>query len=213
MGRTLRCPRRPGVCLSKPRDLKRIGPNAIIQVAEALERLLGRASTHDLLRAAGLEAYTDSPPSQMVDEREVSALHAAVRDRLPLRAARGVARDAGLATGDYLLVHRIPPPVQVLLRTLPAPWSGRLLLAAIARHAWTFAGSGRFEARPGRPILISIGDCPICRGTHADAPACGYYAACFTRLFSRLVHPRARAREIACIAEGAGACRFEIDWS
>jgi divinyl protochlorophyllide a 8-vinyl-reductase len=167
----------------------------------------------DLLGAAGLDGYADAPPSQMVDEHEVIALHAAVRARLPVRAARGVARDAGLATGDYLLANRIPRPAQTVLRCLPSAWSGRLLSAAIARHSWTFAGSGRFEALPGRPFLVTICDCPICRGTQAAAPVCDYYAACFTRLFARLVHPWARAREIACMAEGAPACRFEIDWS
>ena len=190
----------------------RIGPNAVIQIADALERRLGPGPARDLLCSAGLGGYVDALPSQMVDEREVIALHAALRDRLPARTARGVAREAGLGTGDYLLAHRIPRAAQTFLRFLPAAASSRLLLAAIARHSWTFAGSGRFAVRGTRPFLITIKDCPICRGTHATAPVCDYYAASFTRLFARLVHPRARAREIACIAEGAGACRFEIDW-
>ncbi len=189
-----------------------IGPNAITQVADALERRLGRIPARELLHSVGLGGYADAPPSQMVDEREVIALHAAVRDRLPATDAREVARDAGLATGDYLLAHRIPRPAQALLRLLPSVVSGRLLLAAITRHSWTFAGSGTFAARGVRPIVITIGDCPLCRGTQAAAPVCGYYSACFTRLFARLVHPHARAREIACIAEGAGECRFDIDW-
>jgi divinyl protochlorophyllide a 8-vinyl-reductase len=190
----------------------RIGPNAVTQVAAAVERGLGRGAVRDLFAAVGLCAYLEAPPCGMVDEREVIALHAAVRERLAARTARAIAVDAGTATADYLLAQRIPRLVQALLRRLPAGLASRLLLAAIARHAWTFAGSGTFRARPGRPIEIAIHDCPLCRGARAGAPVCDYYAATFTRLFARLVHPLARAREVTCGAEGAPACRFEVDW-
>jgi len=190
----------------------RIGPNAIIQVAGALEHRLGSRAARDFLSSVGLGAYVDAPPRQMVDEREVIALHSAVRMRLPPQAARGVAHAAGLATGDYLLAHRIPRTAQFVLRALPAPLASRLLLAAIRRHAWTFAGSARFTACAGHPVLIRLEHCPICRGAQSAAPLCEYYAATFTRLFSRLVHPRAEARETACMAAGAPACRFEIEW-
>jgi divinyl protochlorophyllide a 8-vinyl-reductase len=194
------------------RGAARIGPNAISQVARALQGALGPESTRELMGRAGLGAYADDPPSRMVDEDEVIALHSAVRSRLAPKAARGVARAAGLATGDYLLAHRIPRFAQGLLRALPAALASRILVAAIARHAWTFAGSGHFEAHGARPVAISIGACPICRGALAAQPLCDYYAATFTRLFSRLVHPRARARETECMAAGAPACRFLIDW-
>jgi len=73
-------------------------------------------------------------------------------------------------------------------------------------------GSARFTARGGRRTLFRLEDCPICRGAQSAAPLCEYYAATFTRLFSRLVHPRAEARETACIAAGAPACQFEVEW-
>jgi len=191
----------------------RIGPNAITQVAGALERALGQAPTQALMRSAGLGEYLRAPPRQMVDEREVIALHTILRERLQPRTAGAIAREAGERTGDYLLAHRIPRPVQRVLRLLPARWASRVLLRAITRHAWTFAGSGHFRARAGRPVVIEIGDCPICRGAHASAALCGYYTATFARLYRELVHPRAQVRESACIATGSAACRFEIDWS
>jgi divinyl protochlorophyllide a 8-vinyl-reductase len=190
----------------------RIGPNAIIQVADALELRVGGKAARDLLSSVGLGAYVDAPPSEMVEELEVIALHSAVRARLPPRAALGVARAAGLATGDYLLAHRIPRIAQWVLRALPAAPSSRLLLAAIMRHAWTFAGSARFMAQHGNPILIRLENCPICRGAQSAAPLCEYYAAAFTRLFSSLVHPRAVARETVCAASGGPACQFEVNW-
>jgi divinyl protochlorophyllide a 8-vinyl-reductase len=123
-----------------------------------------------------------------------------------------VAIEAGAATGDYLFAHRIPRLAQRLLRVLPAPLASRVLLKAITRHAWTFAGSGHFAARAGHPVIITIGDCAICRGARAAAPCCDCYSATFTRLFAELVHPHATAREVECIAAGAAACRFEISW-
>ena len=194
------------------RGAAQIGPNAISQVARALEGALGQESARDLLGHAGLGAYADDLPCRMVDENEVIALHSAVRSRLEPKAARDVARAAGIATGDYLLAHRIPRLAQRLLHVSPAPLASRVLLAAIARHSWTFAGSGHFEAHAGRPVAISIADCPICRGALAAQPLCDYYAATFTRLYARLVHPRAWTRETECMAAGAPACRFVIDW-
>jgi divinyl protochlorophyllide a 8-vinyl-reductase len=189
-----------------------IGPNAIIQVADALEHSLGRDSARELLHSIGLGAYLDVPPRRMVNETEVIALHTVLRRRLAPKAARGIARAAGIGTADYLLAHRIPRIVKALLRALPARLAGRALVAAITRHSWTFAGSGRFTAMGNRPVVLLIEGCPICRGAHAAAPICDYYAATFLRLFTRLVHTRAVVRETACAAAGAGACRFEIDW-
>jgi len=190
----------------------RIGPNAIIQMAAALEQSLGRASTEQMLRGVGLGSYIEALPQHMVDEREVIALHSAVREQLAAPQAHEVAWQAGLATGDYLLAHRIPRMAQRALRVLPASLASRVLLKAITQHAWTFAGSGHFEARHGRPVVVTIGDCAICRQARATEPTCDYYSATFTRLFAELVHPRAVAREVACIAAGAPACRFEISW-
>jgi divinyl protochlorophyllide a 8-vinyl-reductase len=52
----------------------------------------------------------------------------------------------------------------------------------------------------------------MCVGLQADAPACGYYAATFEGLFAALVHRRARVVEVACEAQGAPACVFEVRW-
>ena len=82
----------------------------------------------------------------------------------------------------------------------------------MASHAWTFAGSGRFSARHGHTTVLSIAACPMCRDQTASEPLCDYYAGTFERLFARLVHPSARARETHCQAMGDAACRFEITW-
>ncbi|RVT52573.1 bacteriochlorophyll 4-vinyl reductase [Rubrivivax albus] len=190
----------------------RIGPNAITRVAEAL----GPVRAPPVFRHAGLAAYLQSPPQAMVDEREVIALHAALRADLGDAEARRVADDAGRRTAAYLLAHRIPAAAQRLLKVLPAGMAARALLRAIGGHAWTFAGSGRFLARftgdRARPVVLTIAHNPLCRGVHSAEPACDYYRAVFEWLFRALVHPGARVVEAACEACGDPACVFEVRW-
>lgn len=196
----------------REKRIGRIGPSAIIRVIDALREQIGESRAARLLRSAGLEGYLAAPPRQMVDEHEVKRLHQVLRFELGLERARWVSRAAGLATGQYLLAHCIPPAAQSLLRALPARFASRMLLSVIRRHAWTFSGSGAFIARTGRPLRLWISGCPVCRGTVAHEPLCDYYAVTFQRVFRALVHPDVVVREIECEATGAGACLFEARW-
>jgi divinyl protochlorophyllide a 8-vinyl-reductase len=190
----------------------RVGPNAITRVGEALDALYGRATTHAVFADAGLTGYLDAWPEAMVDELEVAGLNRALHAHLPEDGFRRVAREAGRRTGDYLLAHRIPGPVKALLRPAPAWLASRILLQAIARNAWTFAGSGAFDAAAGRPCVVTIRNCPLCREIRAAHGVCDTYTGTFERLFRALVHANAEAAETACQATGAPACRFEIRW-
>lgn len=193
-------------------DGARIGPNAITRVAESLRSLHGDARTAEIFATAGLAHYLEQAPGDMVEEGEVTRLQQALRQMLGLQQAAAVSRDAGLRTGDYLLAHRIPRAAQWLLKSLPAAVASPVLLRAISGHSWTFAGSGRFAIEHGRPLVLSIAGCAICRGARGPAPVCDYYAATFERLYRALVSPRSTVREIACQATGEPACRFEIRW-
>lgn len=188
----------------------RIGPNAIIRVAEAL--IARHGSAQHCFEEAGLAHYLDVLPQEMVDEQEVIALQRSLRDRLGIVEARAVSRDAGLRTGDYLLANRIPKPVQRLLRLLPPGLASEILLRAVGKHAWTFSGSGAFSFEIGRPVRVSIVGCPICRGALSDVPLCDFYTAAFERLFTTLVSRRTRVDEVECQAMGADACVFEMRW-
>ncbi len=190
----------------------RIGPNAIIRVAEVMPGLAGDDATQRLFAGVGLLHYLQQPPEAMVLESEVRRLHQALPEQLGSAAARTVALAAGERTAEYLLAHRIPRPVQTLLKALPAPLAARVLLAAIRRNAWTFVGSGQFSAEAGHPVRLHIRGNPLCQGLQAESPACHFYAATFERLFVVLVHPGARVQEVACQACGDAECRFEIRW-
>jgi divinyl protochlorophyllide a 8-vinyl-reductase len=186
----------------------RIGPNAVTRLAEALGPDLAR----DVFGAAGLSQRLVDPPGRMVPEAEVVALHRAARACLGEDAADAASREAGRLTALYLLANRIPPPLQLALKLLPAGMSARILIRAIGKHAWTFAGSGRFRAIPGRPMRLEVAGGPIPRAGAANHPVCGYYAATFETLFRALVSPRTQAEEVACEAMGAAACVFELRW-
>jgi divinyl protochlorophyllide a 8-vinyl-reductase len=190
----------------------RIGPNAITRVAEALLDESGAGAAAGLFRLADLEAHFRAPPQQMVLESEVTRLHRVLREQLGAAAARRVARAAGRRTAAYLLAHRIPGLFRVVLPRLPAALASRLLVAAIRRHAWTFAGSAGFHARAAPAVQFTLFGCPLCRGSVSTAPLCDYFEACFEQLFRALVHRQASATETSCQAAGADACRFELNW-
>jgi divinyl protochlorophyllide a 8-vinyl-reductase len=181
----------------------RIGPNAVIRLAEALDAVESKAVTLKLFNSAGFGAHAVAPPDAMVPEGEVTALHLELRSALGPRRAASVSWIAGLRTADYLLANRIPRPVQFLLKLLPKR------LAAFGAHAWTFAGTGRFSWSLGRNVRLSFEDCPLCRGEHAASPCCHYYAATFERLFRAIISPDAVVTETRCIAMGHEACVFE----
>jgi divinyl protochlorophyllide a 8-vinyl-reductase len=189
-----------------------IGPNAVLQLTEALRaRDLG-GLIGPLLRRAGVPEWLSEPPREMVDERAVGRLHRATRSVLPAREARAVMEEAGRRTADYLLANRIPRPAQMLLKRLPPSLAADVLIRAIRANAWTFAGSSRFVASGGRPVVFTLSGNPLCHGERAGIRVCHWHRAVFQRLFEQLVCSRARATETHCEAAGDAACRFEVDW-
>lgn len=217
----------------------RIGPNAVLRVADALRAKSADQEGADsapgdltqiVFKAAGLERHLTTPPSDMVPEGDVVQLQAALHGRLGHGLADAINRDAGARTADYLLGYRIPRAAQTLMRILPAPLAAHLLMSSIGQHAWTFAGSGAFSWwRHKSGIAFQIVNCPYCRGlaceahrgcnNRRDAPrevmqpaACSYVAATFESLFRAVVQHSTVVEETACEAFGASACRFEISW-
>jgi len=182
-----------------------IGPNAVLQLVPLLDRAGGADWRAGLMARAGLDALPDG--SGMIPEAPVARLHQAMRrDRPDL--APGLGWQAGLATGDYILAHRIPRGVQWLLKALPWRVAARVLSLAIARNAWTFAGSGQFLVLT--PLMFDLRANPLVRGEAADHPICDWHRGVFTRLYQSLVHPQLHCIETRCCAAGHAGCRFEM---
>ncbi len=185
----------------------RIGPNAILQLVPILDDAIGADRRAELLEVAGIAELPDG--TGMIDEAPVARLHQTLRRRMP-ELAPSVSTEAGSSTGDYILAKRIPRAAQRLLRILPARLGARVLASAIARHAWTFAGSGTFRVASQSPLVFEIADNPVVRGERSAGPVCVWHAAVFERLYRELIDDRYRVREVACGAAGAEACRFEL---
>lgn len=184
-----------------------IGPNAVLQLLTVLEEEGGPRLAAHILALGGM--FELPPDDGMIDERPVARIHQALRRDMPDRAPR-IAWAAGEATANYIIANRIPAPVRLLLRALPPGPSARLLTRAITRHAWTFAGSGRFRVVSHHPFTFEIADNPVVRGEHARKPICFWHTAVFETLFRRLVAPDYIARETRCCACGGASCRFEL---
>ena len=184
-----------------------IGPNAVLQLIPVLRAEGGEALVTAMLAAGGMDA--PPPDTAMMDEGPAARMHAAVRAHLGPRATPVLAA-AGAGTAAYILTHRIPKVAQTVLRAMPGALAAPLLTRAIARNAWTFAGSGAFRVLSLRPIVLELADNPLIRGEHAPAPLCHWHVAVFDGLYGALAGPGWHARETACTARGDPACRFEI---
>jgi len=193
-------------------DGGRIGPNAVTRLAEALTARDGADRCRTIFATAGLAHHLDTPPTAMVDEDDVARLHRALIDGLGADEAAEVSWEAGRLTGLYLLGNRIPRVAQVALRRLPRPLAARILLKAIARHAWTFAGSGTFAYGFDPGLWLRLEGSPVCRRLRTASPACHYFAASFETVFAAMLGPNLRVVETECEATGAAACVFHVAW-
>ena len=182
----------------------RIGPNAILQLVTVLDRDEGRSVRDRVMDVAGVGV--PPPDSGMIPQEQAAAVHLALRLVLPDRA-EVLLREAGLATADYILANRIPAPARAVIRAVPSVLGARLLAGAIARHSWTFAGSGAFSIAGWHPLTFDLVGNPLADPGGGD---CLWHVAVFERLFARLVWPNVEVREVTCAAQGAPVCRFEL---
>lgn len=182
----------------------KIGPNAVTQIGDALERRVGLATGAEVYRAAGLLAFWIDPPTTMIDETVPKALVEALFRTLPQAQARTILAEAGRSTADYVIANRIPGVARLVLTRSPAWLSARLLLSSIEKNAWTFAGSGRCAATRGAPHVIEIENNPF------QTPDGVWHAEVFERMFRVLVSPTAVVRFQPQFRDGRRVCRFEI---
>lgn len=184
-------------------DEGQIGPNSVIQLGETVTRRLGRDAAHALYTSVGVPQLLDSPPTAMIDEAVPAALFEALWELFPNRAA-ALAQEAGRRTADYIITWRIPRIAQLVLRLCPRALAARLLLRAIHKNAWTFAGSGHCDIQLGFTHLISIRDNPL------RMPDCAWHCGVLAQLFIRLVAPGTRVRHLTDRRPDIQVSRFEI---
>ena len=184
----------------------KVGPNAVTQLIAAFEAAGEQGMMRRTFAEAGLWRLLEHPPTEMVPEYEPAFLHRAMLSVCPAELSRRIAIDAGRRTADYVMANRIPGFAKALLRALPAPFAAPILAKAIARHAWTFCGSGEVEVAKAGPRKLTI----TIRNNALATPGCPWHTAVFERMFKRLAGPRATVVHEGCEGCGGEACRFAI---
>lgn len=176
----------------------RVGPNAILQTLQAARQLHGPVLERALFNQLGLTHL----PEQMVDVGLVNCLNDHVFERLGPERARLVMARAGVLTADYVMENRIPRAVRAVLKHLPARLAQPLLIKAICRNSWTFAGQSHVWFEDGALLIASN---PIALGP------CVWHESVLTHMLRTLAGPSSLSvQERACVCAGADACRFEI---
>lgn len=183
-----------------------IGPNAVLQTEAALEAAGGTSLVHRVFERAGLERLLEHRPEEMIEEQVPQALFAAMFDSMPRRDGIRIALDAGRRTGRYILENRIPMPVRWLLKLLPADLAAPLLLSAIERHAWTFAGSGECRVEVGPPARLHIANNPM------RMPLCAWHTGVLEVLFKALVAERTQIVHTTTKPGARSVCTFTMTW-
>ncbi|MEJ2539056.1 MAG: bacteriochlorophyll 4-vinyl reductase, partial [Gemmatimonadota bacterium] len=153
----------------------------MVQTLRALSESRGTGAADELARRAALPEHTWD---HLIPEAWFLRIIRELRAMLPPEDAEAVLRRAGALTGAYVRENRIPRVFRLALTLLPAPVAVPLLLRAFRRHAWTFAGSGRFAVEGPTPGVLVLEAAPTCR-VHGGAPRSGsYYEAAFETLLA-----------------------------
>ncbi len=183
----------------------RIGPNAIIQMGEALAARHEDQRARRIFGRAGLLPYLDQPPVAMVHQGEVARLFAAVADEPDTAAARDLFADAGRRTGP--LHPRQPHPGN------SAPHSPQI--AAQTGNEDSPAGDqppcmDLRRNRPGQLLREFTRQHHHCREPIATPLGCVWHAAVFETIFGALIRGHVQVRETCCHAGADHCCSFEI---
>ena len=181
----------------------KIGPNSIIQTVAALEASYGKNEAEALLTIARQGHLVGNLPSEMVEEETFHTLVKALEREIGSEKLAAILNDSGQRTAAYLLKVRIPGFFQKLLKPLPPGLAFKLLLFAIGKNAWTFAGSGDFSYTSGTTPEITV------KVTFPTLPVVGnFYLGTFTKLLKELVNPKTTIDASITGESGDITCRY-----
>lgn len=190
-----------------PQAAFRVGPNAILQLVEPVDQMLGQGVMAQLLDLCRVPLPDGSA---MVPEEDVGRVHHTLWQVFPDQA-QALSERAGQATACYIRSHRIPIGARLALRVMPRALGEKMLVRAIEKHAWTFCGSGTLKAvRREGEVHFVIHENPLA-DTQARPPhPCYWHSAVFAELFSSLLGWRYHCEEVSCCGCGADLCRFVL---
>ena len=170
-----------------------MAPYILLETAAATEDVIGADNLELALKEAQLFRLPSA--SEPVREDKVARLHQAVR-KLWARQETDIFKVAGQGAAKRVIETQISERAQVML-------------AKTARqNAWIFSGSGDFVVESESRFQLRAN--PVVQGEVSDGHVCHFHASLLQELFSTLIHPRLKCREVRCHAAGADACTFEF---
>ena len=190
-----------------------------------VDQTMGRRSLIMLLRQAGLSEYIDNfppmddTPSITVDE--YSSLLANIYDIFGARGARPIFLRGGRLGAAELRRQR---PAQfafagTALKLLREPKRMELILNKLAEEGEEMYGSTYDLHEEADAFFLEIGQCVYCaeitRRSQAQnkpvtKPVCHIPAAIVEEMMEWATGQKHLVEEVACIAQGAPACRFRV---
>jgi divinyl protochlorophyllide a 8-vinyl-reductase len=170
-----------------------MAPYILLETAAAIEDVIGADNLELALKEAQLFRLPSA--SEPVREDKVARLHQAVR-KLWARQATDIFKVAGQGAAKRVIETQLSERAQVML-------------AKTARqNAWIFSGSGDFVVESESRFQLRAN--PVVQGEVSDGHVCHFHVSLLQELFSTLIHPRLKCREVRCHAAGADACTFEF---
>jgi divinyl protochlorophyllide a 8-vinyl-reductase len=183
----------------------KIGPNSIIQTAESLREHCGIEVKTKVLQDAGLDQYNTELPSDMTTETHFHWFVKSLLSDQGKEMAAEILQDSGERTAVYLLKNRIPGFFQTIVKPLPNKLGLKMLLFAISKNAWTFAGSGEFSYNIGEASYIKV------IVTHPSEPVVSnFYFGTFKRLLGELISANIRLELETLEAGECIECTYHI---
>lgn len=190
-----------------------------------VNEMMGRRSLIMLLRQAGLVDYVDNfPPmddSPSITVEEYSSLLANIYDIFGARGARPIFLRSGRLGAAELRRQR---PAQfafagTALKLLRETRRMRIVLDKLAEQGEEMYGSSYHLYEEDDAFFLEIGECVYCaeitRRSQAQSrpvtkPVCNIPAAIVEEMIEWATGQKHLVEEVACIAQGAPACRFRV---
>lgn len=190
-----------------------------------VDEMMGRRSLIMLLRQAGLSEYIDSEPpmddTPSITVGEYSRLLANIYDIFGAQGARPIFLRGG-RLGAAELRRQRPAQFAVAgtaLKLLPATKRMQIVLDRLAEEGEESYGASYQLEEESDAFFLSISGCPYCseigrrsreQNKPVTKPVCHIPVAIVDEMMEWVTGQKHLVEEVACIAQGAPACRLRI---
>jgi hypothetical protein len=190
-----------------------------------VEALMGRRSLIKLLRQADLSDYIDHPPpadeTPSITTNQYSRLLASTYDLFGAQRARSIFQQSGRLAADDSRKRSGPRAALngTALRFRSGPKRIEIVLDRLVDQGTEIYGVPHQAEEEDDAFYLEIAQCPYCaeigrrsklRNDRIAKPVCHMPVAMLDEMVEWATGQRHLVEEVACMAQGAAACRFRI---